>query len=118
MKQTRYLKLSVFLLLALSLIFTSCARYRDVPPGTVKEIRGPGFESVGMKDLPKTNSTSGQNTDSSIVEAQIVTVLPLAEPPPSPEYIVGPFDVLNINVSGKPEFSSMGSTAEIGRAHV
>jgi polysaccharide export outer membrane protein len=111
MKQTRYLKLSVFLLLALSLIFTSCARYRDVPPGTVKEIRGPGFESVGMKDLPKTNSTSGQNTDSSIVEAQIVTVLPLAEPPPSPEYIVGPFDVLNINVSGKPEFSSMGSTA-------
>jgi len=112
MRHAMYLKLSVFFLLILSLVFTGCARYRDLPSGTVKEIRDPGFESVGVTDLQKSKSgsqASSLQTASPIVEAQIVTVLPLDEPPPSPDYIVGPFDVLSINVSGKPEFSSMAS---------
>jgi polysaccharide export outer membrane protein len=72
-----------------------CARYRDLPPGTVKEIRPEGDGSVT------------RNASSPVVESQIVTVLPLTEAPPSPDYIVGPYDVLSVNVSGKPEFSSM-----------
>ena len=35
-----------------------------------------------------------------------MTVQPLVEPPPSPDYIVGPYDFLSINVSGNPVFSS------------
>ena len=112
MKHIKYLIFSVvFLLVAASLLLTGCARYRDLPPGTVKEIRESGFEGVGVTDLQKEKKKDGLQTASPIVEAQIVTVLPLAEPPPSPDYIVGPFDVLSINVSGKPEFSSMASTA-------
>jgi polysaccharide export outer membrane protein len=112
MKNIKYLIFSaVFLLAAAHLLLTGCARYRDMPPGTVKEIRGSGFEGVGVTDLQKAKPGSGLQTASPILEAQTVTVLPLAEPPPSPDYIVGPYDVLSINVSGKPEFSSIASTA-------
>ena len=108
MKNIKYLIFSaVFLLAAAHLLLTGCARYRDMPPGTVKEIRGSGFEGVGVTDLQKAKPGSGLQTASPILEAQTVTVLPLAEPPPSPYYIVGPYDVLSINVSGKPEFSSI-----------
>src|SRR5664280_2620709 len=108
MKNIKYLIFStVFLMAAAPLLLTGCSRYRDMPPGTVKEIRGSGFEGVGMTDLQKAKPGSGLQTTSPIVEAQIVTVLPLDEPPPSPDYIVGPYDVLSVNVSGKPEFSSM-----------
>ena len=111
MMRIKYLIFStVFLMAAAPLLLTGCSRYRDMPPGTVKEIRGSGFEGVGMTDLQKAKPGSGLQTTSPIVEAQIVTVLPLDEPPPSPDYIVGPYDVLSINVSGKPEFSSMAST--------
>ena len=112
MKNIKYLIFStVFLMAAAPLLLTGCARYRDMPPGTVKEIRGSGFEGVGVTDLQKAKPGSGLQTASPILEAQTVTVLPLAEPPPSPDYIVGPYDVLSINVSGKPEFSSIASTA-------
>jgi len=112
MKNIKYLIFSaVFLLAAAHLLLTGCARYRDMPPGTVKEIRGSGFEGVGVTDLQKAKPGSVLQTASPIVEQETVTVLPLAEPPPSPDYIVGPYDVLSINVSGKPEFSSIASTA-------
>jgi polysaccharide export outer membrane protein len=110
MKYIKYLIFStVFLLAVVPLLLTGCARYRDMPPGTVKEIRGSGFEGVGVTDLQKAKPGNGLKTASPVVEAETVTVLLLAEPPPSPDYIVGPYDVLSINVSGKPEFSSMAS---------
>jgi polysaccharide export outer membrane protein len=112
MMRIKYLIFStVFLMAAAPLLLTGCSRYRDMPPGTVKEIRGSGFEGVGMTDLQKAKPGSGLQTTSPIVEVEIVTILPLAEPPPSPDYIVGPYDVLSVNVSGKPEFSSMASTS-------
>jgi len=219
----------------LLLNMTGCARYRDIPPGTVKEIRGPGFEGVGVTDLQQAKPGSGMSTvspageapgatgqksvsaagpgaeaisgmgsrtassaspattaggtagamgaategvsasgmkssgaagavtsgsgiksggsprpavesrstivkadtaagrkssgatgatsprpvtdpRSPIIESETITVQPLSEPPPSPDYIVGPYDVLSINVSGKPEFSSIvssGGTATV-----
>lgn len=60
----------------------------------------------------KSSSAARPITDprSPIRESETVTVQPLSEPPPSPDYIVGPYDVLSINVSGKPEFSSIASS--------
>jgi hypothetical protein len=47
MMRIKYLIFStVFLLAAAPLLLTGCARYRDMPPGTVKEIRGSGFEGT------------------------------------------------------------------------
>jgi polysaccharide export outer membrane protein len=72
--------------------------YRDISPGTVKQI-----------PIQEANTKSAPNANSPIVDEQTVIVLPLEEPPPVPDYIVGPNDVLFINVSGKPEFSSLGA---------
>jgi polysaccharide export outer membrane protein len=167
MMRIKYLILCAILLPAVAgllLTTTGCARYRDIPPGTVKEIRGPGFEGVGVTDLQqakpgsgmgskatgsaipagtagrageaaamggqkttdpagstttrptvesrstivKADTVTGRNPRSPILESETVTVQPLqSEPPPSPDYIVGPYDVLSVNVSGKPEFSSI-----------
>lgn len=106
MMRIQYLIFSAVFLLAAALLLSGCS----LPSGTVKEIRESGFESVGVTDLPKVNPGSGLKTASPIVEQETLTVQPLAEPPPSPDYIVGPYDVLSINV-GKPEFSSMASTS-------
>ncbi|PKN38369.1 MAG: sugar transporter [Deltaproteobacteria bacterium HGW-Deltaproteobacteria-2] len=102
MKMTRnkpIISAVLFLMLFTFLMLTGCATYRDMPPGTVKDI--PGQE---------TKDKNSQNVHSPIVEQQIVTVSPLSEPPPPPDYIVGPYDVLSINVS-KPDFSGMGSAS-------
>lgn len=131
MMRIKYLILCAVLLTAVAgllLTATGCARHGDMPPGTVKEIRGPGFEGVGVTDLQQAKPGSGMgskatgsaipagtagstttrpaaNSRSPIIESEIVTVQPLVEPPPSPDYIVGPYDVLYVNVNGKPEFS-------------
>jgi protein involved in polysaccharide export with SLBB domain len=82
MMRIKYLIFSaVFLLAAAPLLLTGCARYRDVPPTTVKEIRGSGFESVDLTDLQKAKPGNGLKTASPAVEAETMTVLPLAEPP-------------------------------------
>ncbi len=66
-------------------LLTGCAGYVDLPPDTVKPISG--------------------WLDSSIVERQSVSVPGgPAEPPPSADYIIGPNDVLFINIEGRPEF--------------
>jgi polysaccharide biosynthesis/export protein len=88
-------------------LMTGCAMYREVPAGTVKKIP---IANAGSADAIKANS--------SIVTEETVTVLPLNEPAPPPEYTVGAGDVLFINVSGKPEFSSLsntGSYSELGK---
>jgi polysaccharide export outer membrane protein len=99
-------KLIIFTVISLSAVFlmlTGCAMYRDVPAGTVKQI--PAGDAV-------------VKANSAIVTEETVTVLPLNEPAPAQEYIVGPGDVLFINVSGKPEFSSLSTTSsysELGK---
>jgi polysaccharide export outer membrane protein len=109
----------ISLIFIIFLMLTGCAMYRDISPGTVKQI--PTGETVTGSET-KTNSSivfengrwqtpsvagSRIKANNSIVEQEIVTVLPLAEPAPSPDYIVGPYDVLSINVS-KSDFTSMG----------
>ena len=89
----------VFLLSITLLILTGCATYRDMPSGTVVNISG---QEMKAKNL--------QNAHSPVVEQEMVTVQPLSEPPPPPDYTVGPYDVLSINVS-KPDFSGIGSTS-------
>jgi|GEM_PF-264990 len=88
-------------------LFTGCAMYRDVPAGSVNKI-------------PAGNATAASTikAGSSIVTEETVTVLPLNDPAPSPEYTIGNGDVLFINVSGKPEFSSLSTTSgytELGK---
>jgi protein involved in polysaccharide export with SLBB domain len=84
MKRIKYLIFSaVFLLATALLLLTGCARYRDMPPGMAKEIRGSGFEGVSVTDLQKAKPGSDLKTASPVVEAQDVTVLPLNKPSPS-----------------------------------
>lgn len=88
-------------------VFTGCTMYREVPAGTTVK-------------TPVVNSGTANTTkaDSSIVSEETITILPVNEPAPSPEYTIGPGDVLFINVSGKPEFSSLNSTStysELGK---
>jgi polysaccharide export outer membrane protein len=88
----------VFLLSITFLMLTGCAMYRDISPGTVKQI-----------PVQEANTKSAPNANNPIVDEKTVIVLPLEEPPPVPDYIVGPNDILFINVSGKPEFSGQGA---------
>jgi polysaccharide export outer membrane protein len=116
----------VFLLSIAFLMLTGCAMYRDISPGTVRQI--PVGDAVAQSET-KTNSsivfengrwqkrsTVARNeikANSSIVAEETVTILPLEEPAPTQEYVVGSGDVLFINVSGKPEFSSLGTTSTV-----
>lgn len=75
-------KYLLFVLLVLVTI-SGCARYRDLPAGSVREI------------------------SSSIVAREQVAVPAFSpEAPPAQDYQVGAGDVLLVNVSGKPEFTS------------
>lgn len=67
------------------LFLTACASYSDLPPGTVKAV----------------------NDISPIIEKKTITVPSLsAEERPGDEYLVGPGDVLYININGRPEMGS------------
>lgn len=84
------------LLLTLSLM-SGCTAYRDLPAGTVREIGSPVVSS----------------------EPVSVPALPV-EPSPSREYLVGPGDVLLVNVNGRPEFSAIapGGTSKVQGSRV
>lgn len=73
-----------------ALLLSGCARYSDLPSGTVKKI-----------DIPAL---------SPIVDREAISV-PVAElkAPPSTEYRIGPNDVLYININGRPEFLVIGT---------
>ncbi len=104
------------------LLLSGCATYSDLKPGTVRDIRGkqgmtsgPAVKeekSVEWRDWTlyffkkRIVTHAAPQGNSSIVERQTVTVPFAKEPPPSPDYIVGPNDVLFINVNGNPQFSS------------
>ena len=117
----------VFLQSIALMMLTGCAMYRDISPGTVKQI--PVGDAVAQSETKANSSIVFKNgrwqknsivakseikVNSPIVDEQTVTVLPLEEPPPAPDYIVGPNDVLFINISGKPEFSSLGTNSVLG----
>lgn len=119
------------LMLAFSLFSAGCATYRDLQPGTIVEVskqenlspmvkaeketgqwRDGRLYFVKQKYVPDTVADTGK-TATAIVEQQSITVPPIQELPPSMDYIVGPNDVLFINISGKLELSSV-SGATIG----
>ncbi len=84
MKSTRFSPCGMMFYL-LPLLLTGCAGYIDLPAGTVKPISG--------------------WLESAIVEKEEVSVPELpVEPPPSNDYVIGPNDVLYINIEGRPEF--------------
>jgi len=87
-----------FFLMAVVVLTMGCAHYRDLEPGTVQEIGADGSENAVVKDA------------GAAVESHLVTVAPLPNTPPPADYIVGPRDLLSINVNGKPEFSSIATT--------
>lgn len=99
MRKKYFIVGALFLVTTAFLFFSGCARYRDLPPGTVKQI--------GAADVQ--NTAQSQDSKNPIVEAEVITIPPLDEKQPTADYIVGPYDLLSVNVSGKPEFSSMAS---------
>lgn len=93
---------SALLAVILSLTAAGCApTYRDIPPGTV----------LMIDQQPQT---------SAVVERQVDTIPSLApEPAPPAAYLIGPGDLLNITVYGRPELGSgggMAATAAAGAA--
>ncbi|OQB54366.1 MAG: Polysialic acid transport protein KpsD precursor [Deltaproteobacteria bacterium ADurb.Bin151] len=65
---------SFYVLAVVSMILAGCAHYRDLPPGTVKEIRGSGFEGVKIEDLQKARPGVDAEGASAIVEARQVSL--------------------------------------------
>lgn len=107
MKRDKIFTLTVVILSAILIMLGGCAQYRDILPGTTKQIPAGGTASPGQS-----------SAESSIVAEETISVIPLEESSPVPEYIIGPGDVLFINVSGKPEFSSLSTTSsysQLGR---
>jgi polysaccharide export outer membrane protein len=118
-------------LIVIFLMLTGCARYRDISSGTVQKIPV-GESTTPVKARPAyvwyqgrfqeaTTAPVGIKASSAIVTEETVTILPLNEPAPLPEYTIDPEDVLFINVSGKPEFSSLTNTtsySELGKIQV
>lgn len=113
------------LIFIIFLMLAGCATYRDIPAGTVKKI--PTGSIAGSETKAKgsivfengrwqTRSVVAKSQkeikpESSVVSEETVTILPLEDAAPSPEYIIGDGDILFINVSAKPEFSSLSSTS-------
>jgi polysaccharide export outer membrane protein len=81
----------IFSSVCIVLMLAGCARYRDIAPGTVKQI--------------------SSSSDSAVVSEETVTIPFPDDGTPPAEYVIGPGDVLFVNVSGKPEFSSLNSTS-------
>jgi polysaccharide biosynthesis/export protein len=77
------------------LLFAGCATAPRVPAGTARDISQP--------------AVSAEAAAVSIIEREDVSVPTLAaadEEPPPPNYIIGPNDVLYVNVAGRPELGS------------
>ena len=93
---TRFIFKAVLLSFFIFIVLTGCARYRDILPGTVKQI------PAGAVDTKPPGSVIAEET---------VTIPFPEDTAPSAEYTIGPGDVLFINVSGNPEFSSLNTTS-------
>lgn len=100
MKRKNYL-----LIAAIILVMSGCAPFKDLPPGTIKEIRGSGAGYLLQAGNP-------------VISAETLTVQPMNEPAPQEDYIVGPYDLLSVNVSGKPEFSCLASSTGVAASNL
>jgi polysaccharide export outer membrane protein len=78
--------------------------------GTVKEISS----STTATPLQQTGvaQVSVSQKGRPVIEVENVTIPTLQEPPPSPDYVVGPNDVIIVTVSGAPEYSSVSNTGQ------
>jgi len=86
-------------------------RYESVPsvanrPGMIKEITANTTSASQTSGVTQVSTSQG----GPILEVENVTIPALQETPPPPDYIVGPNDVIIVDVLGAPEFSSMFST--------
>ena len=83
--------------------------------GTVKEIRSQEIISPLQKHGKAQISVS--QAGSPIIEMETVTIPALKEPPPSLDYIVGPYDTILVTISnnGDPEYSTGKSVAHGNR---
>lgn len=79
---------ALFSLFLLPLVLGGCASYTDLPPGTVLAVSGSPV----------------------IAQEEVSVPLLAAEEPPLLDYVVGPGDVLFVNVNGRPELGSPGTT--------
>jgi len=82
--------------------------------GTVKEIDGKETTATSAQQ-PGSTPLSASEGGSPIVDLQNVTVPSLQESPPPIDYVVGPGDIIMVEVLGAPEFSSVMSTTSTYR---
>jgi polysaccharide export outer membrane protein len=123
-KRKMWRKCAVFIVISIALLFSSgCATYSDLKPGTVRDITAEQgvVSGLGVKEEKSIQWRDGNlyffkkktvthvvpKEHSPIVEQQTVTVPFAEETPPPSDYVVGPNDVLFINVNGNPAFSSV-----------
>lgn len=76
-------------LLLTLLLFAGCTKFTDLDPGTVKQIYGERYSAVVERESVEVS------LGDDVVK-------------PEPEYIIGPNDILYVNVKGHPELSSPG----------
>jgi len=88
------------------LLLGGCALYPNLAPGTVKPITG----QANLTPLQRARALREQKTQSPILQQENVIVPPLDEPPPSADYVVGPYDSIMFTVSGHPEYSGGGAS--------
>ncbi|MBN1363808.1 MAG: polysaccharide biosynthesis/export family protein [Syntrophaceae bacterium] len=79
--------------------------------GAVKEID----VSTAPSTQAGTTPVSVPQEGSPVVQVENVTIPPLEEPAPDPDYIVGPNDIIIIDVIGAPEYSSIFSSTSVFR---
>lgn len=80
-----------FIIITVLACLPGCARYTFIPAGTVKQVTSPIIEH-------ETVSLTSEDAQKQIVEDT---------------YYLGPGDIVFINISGKPEFSSFVSQSKI-----
>lgn len=117
-----------------SLLLSGCAKTDDgLRAGTIREITAQStFEPVdatpeaaeeSARALVDSTNATGQNVAqtvsptvlaSAVIEQREIVIPVVEAATPSADYLVGPNDVLFINVSGKPEFSSATAAGSIG----
>lgn len=111
--KSKVIRYFLVLLLTVALLLPmGCARDRGLVAGTVKDITAKGT-AVPLKK-PGAKKTYNSNAKNAVVELETVTIPPLKEQPPSPDYVVGPNDTIMVTVSGHPEYSPGVMTSSIG----
>ena len=74
MKRLKSLLLFVILLALTQLIITGCARYRELPPGAVKDIRSSGFEGVDIKNLQRAEASDYPEIKGAALETRTASI--------------------------------------------